>query len=199
MSLVIRDPRFGIIDVIGGAIGGFITGGPLGGIRGALGGLTAGGPGTTETPDLIRPTYPGLPPGGIPGIGVSRGIQERREPRCGPGGFFIGGKCVYPGDVFPGGDPFITPGPGAVEPRARENAGAVNGGCPSGYHPNKTGYYTQRGYVPKGSRCVKNRRRNPANPRANDRAISRVKSAKRYAATLGRITIRDKCPKKCRH
>jgi len=67
-----------------------------------------------------------------------------------------------------------------------------------GYHPNKSGYYrqavpgdpTSAVYIPPRSMWVKNRRRNPANARATDRAISRIGQAKRYASKLGRITIR---------
>lgn len=71
-----------------------------------------------------------------------------------------------------------------------------------GWRPNKSGYYVQavpgqpeQGgvWVPPESAWVRSRRRNPANSRANDRAISRIKSAKRMAKSLGRITIRDAC------
>jgi len=62
--------------------------------------------------------------------------------------------------------------------------------CPQGYHPNKSGYYTQEGYIEEGSRCVKNRRRNALNPRALTRAVGRIKSAKTASKILGRITIR---------
>lgn len=66
--------------------------------------------------------------------------------------------------------------------------------CPTGWHPNKSDYYTQEGFVPKGSRCVKNRRRNALNPGALTRAVGRVSSAKKANQILGRITIRKKCP-----
>jgi len=39
---------------------------------------------------------------------------------------------------------------------------------------------------------VKNRRRNPANPRATSNAITRIKGAKRYAKSLSSISIRKK-------
>jgi len=72
-----------------------------------------------------------------------------------------------------------------------------NGGAPcvsAGYHPNKSDYFLKSGeFVPAGSRMVKNRKRNPANARATSRAISRVTGAKRYAASLSRISIRKKC------
>jgi len=70
--------------------------------------------------------------------------------------------------------------------------------CPVGYHPNKSEYWVTSSQgtpslVSVGERCVKNRKRNPLNPRAYDRAISRVKSAKNFARKLGRITIRETC------
>jgi len=70
----------------------------------------------------------------------------------------------------------------------------ANGAPPSGYRLNKTSYFLNDGtYVPAGTRYVRIRKRNPANPRANSRAIARITSAKKYAATLGRITIRKTC------
>jgi len=64
---------------------------------------------------------------------------------------------------------------------------------PSGYHLNKSGYFLRDGtYIEPRSVYVKNRRRNPANPRAIDRSIGRIESAKRMASRLGRITIRKK-------
>jgi hypothetical protein len=62
-------------------------------------------------------------------------------------------------------------------------------GCPVGHHLNKTGYYTKHGYVAKGTVCVKNRRRNPLNPRALSRSMSRIHSAKKAAHFLDRIHI----------
>jgi len=67
--------------------------------------------------------------------------------------------------------------------------------CPiQGYHWNKSGYFLLSGeYVAPGTKMVKNRRRNPANPRATSNAITRIKGAKRYAASLSSISIRKKC------
>lgn len=68
-------------------------------------------------------------------------------------------------------------------------------GSPSGYHVNKSSYWLKDGtFIPKGTRWVRNRRRNPLNPRALDRAMGRISSAKNAASKLGRITIRKKCP-----
>lgn len=72
-------------------------------------------------------------------------------------------------------------------------------GCQSGYHPNKSDYYARSPagtviFVPKGARCVKNRKRNPLNPRALSRSMARITSAKAASSVLSRITIRSKCP-----
>lgn len=57
--------------------------------------------------------------------------------------------------------------------------------CQSGYHRNKGGYYSQRyGWVAAGSVCVKNRRRNPLNPRAASRAMSRLTSARKATRSI---------------
>lgn len=69
-----------------------------------------------------------------------------------------------------------------------------NGGkAPSGYHWNKSDYFLKSGqFVPKGSKLVKNRRRNPLNPRAMSRAISRLEMGKRAADRLDRVKIKCK-------
>jgi hypothetical protein len=70
---------------------------------------------------------------------------------------------------------------------------AMNGKAPGGYHWNKTSYFLKDGtYVPEGSKLVKNRRRNPLNPRAASRAISRLESAKKATRRLNRISIKCK-------
>jgi len=71
--------------------------------------------------------------------------------------------------------------------------GGMGGAPMSGYHLNKSDYFLKSGeYIPAGTRWVKNRKRNPANARATSRAISRVTSAKKYAQSLGRISIRKR-------
>lgn len=65
------------------------------------------------------------------------------------------------------------------------------GGCPTGYHRNKSGYFLKSGqYVPKGSVCVKNRSMNVANGRALRRGLRRVagfgKLARRARRDIGR-------------
>lgn len=68
--------------------------------------------------------------------------------------------------------------------------GGTRMACPSGFHPNKTSYHTQAGFVQAGSKCVKNRRRNPLNPRAASRAISRLESASKATKRITQLTDR---------
>jgi len=66
--------------------------------------------------------------------------------------------------------------------------------CPPGFHPNKSDYCTKtEGWVAEGTKCVRNRRRNPLNPGAASKAISRIAAAKRATKSLGRVTIRKSC------
>lgn len=75
--------------------------------------------------------------------------------------------------------------------------GAPGLACPQGYKPNKSGYFLRSGqFVGPGTKCVRYRKKNPANARATDRAIARVESAKKMAARLSRIRITPECPKK---
>lgn len=65
------------------------------------------------------------------------------------------------------------------------------GPAPSGYHWNKSDYFLKDGtFVPAGTKLVKNRRRNPLNPRAASRAISRLESAKKATRRLDRVAIK---------
>jgi len=83
-----------------------------------------------------------------------------------------------------------VPAPGALAAGQRFFPGGATGmmTCPSGFHPNKQGYFLKSGsWVEEGSRCVKNRRRNPMNPRALDRAIGRVDGGKRLQHRLAQI------------
>jgi len=118
---------------------------------------------------------PPRPGGGIATNGMITTFQEatRQVPTPGVGGTFE--------RFFPGGKSGFT-------------EVAVNGGCAAGHRPNKTDYFLNDGtFVQKGSRCVKIRRRNPLNPKALDRAIGRIVSAKAKETKLKRITIRKKC------
>lgn len=197
---------FGILKDIGGGIVGGLTGLATGGPLGAIAGAAAGS-------GLL-----GGPSGG-PGAGVTPAIPATAIPRpvSGPGGggFVAGG---IPGLRGPGGpngfqlppiikDPFRTGremgrvafGPpreaSEAEMVGEATATGMTGACPScptGFRPNKSAYFLKDGtFVPKKSRCVRSRRRNPLNPRALSRSMSRLKSAKRASRMMGRISIRD--------
>ncbi len=88
----------------------------------------------------------------------------------------------------------IQTGTGARQRFFPTGATGLGEGCASGFHPNKSAYFLKNGtFVEAGSRCVKNRRRNPLNPRAASKAISRLESAKKAVGRINRITIR--CPR----
>jgi hypothetical protein len=76
--------------------------------------------------------------------------------------------------------PMGAPLPGVRAAAARILPGGATGvgtGCAAGFHPNKADYFLKDGtFIAKGSVCVRNRRRNPLNPRALDRAGGRVES-----------------------
>lgn len=71
---------------------------------------------------------------------------------------------------------------------------ALSNSCPKGYQPNKSEYYTKAGFVGKGTRCVKIRRRNSLNPRALTRSLDRIKGFKNASKKASLITVRDSCP-----
>ena len=92
------------------------------------------------------------------------------------------------------GQRLIPGGATGFETVAANGAGIV----PKGFHLNKTGYFLSSPeefgtFVAPMTRFVRNRRRNPGNMRAADRAVSRIESAKRMAKRLSRISIRKKC------
>ena len=170
MSLAVKAARMQVAGDPGlfGSIGKF-----LGGALKTVGGIVGG------------PVGFGLKTiGGFAGGGPQ--IQTRPTMLPIPRGRTIGQRGFGgPGQLQPG---FVGP------PRPAPAEGLA---CPQGFHPNKSSYYMRSGeFIAKGSKCVPSRRRNPANARANDRAIGRIESAKKMAARLGRITIRKECPHK---
>lgn len=83
--------------------------------------------------------------------------------------------------------PFASSAPAARGPNGNGMAGTKLA-CQSGYHPNKADYFLKDGtFVPAGTRCVKNRRRDPLNPRALRHAIGRVEAGKTWQAKLREI------------
>ncbi len=171
-----------ILGLAGGAVKGFLGGGPVGALGGALGGFAAG-PGRQAPPPRPQP---------IPGIG---GAIER---------FLPGGKTGFfqpPQPTGPGGIIGMFPGvPGGVTGFAQPT---VNGACPApvlggnrrinaagqqacpGFHWNESTYTRlggpcstkPAGLVLKGTEQIKNRRKfNTANGPARKRAIQRLRA-----------------------
>lgn len=138
----------GLLSALGGAIKGLVTGGPIGAISGAISGF-APSKGTNVQTLPPPPMVPGL--GGFPG-GTSIPITN------------IPGVTGALQRALPGG----ATGLQAIIP-----AGYA-GQKPSGFHLNKSGYWTAQGYVPPRSKWVRNRRRNLSNGRANTRALRRL-------------------------
>lgn len=187
--MIAGDPGFfgDIWHGITGAVGGLLTGNPLNIVTGAVKGFMSGGKagGTTAAttgtmqgvnvnPIPINQAGLGftLPTtgGGAVGPGLGGGINIG-----GPSGITIGG-----GGSMGGGAVGFAGGTGT----AMVPAGA-GGAVMSGYHLNKHGYYTKGGhYVAPRSKQVKNRRRNPLNPRALHRSLARLHSAKHAIKAL---------------
>lgn len=130
-----------------------------GALKGAVKGFVTGGPlgmlrggvaGALERKPLTGPVIVPPAPGRLPA-------------------FFPGGPATVPALRHPLAGPAIMAGaPLAIGPGGPQIA------CPSGFHPNKSSYMTLQGFVPKWSKCVKNRRRNVSNGPANARALRRI-------------------------
>jgi len=181
----------GLFSWVGKAIGGVaklagnILPGPLGLVAKGVGGLLAGN-GKPQNPSIAAKP---LPASMLPVL--------YNQPAAGAGQFAAQPQGDQYGIINIGGSqiPALPYGPGN---QTQSGAGAMipatNGACPSGYHRNKVGYFSKKsGWVAAGSVCVKNRKRNPLNPRALSRSISRIHSAKNAAAFLSRVSIREKC------
>jgi len=154
----------------------------------------------------------GTVPTGNPS-GGDGGFTPLQDPGCPSGTVWnsVLATCVDIGAAFPGGDPLFQP---------PATNGCPNGGIPKvatqhmvtpilwkaqygcqpakGYRLNKSAYFR---LDPSSGRIVRvgkemawvhGRRRNAANLRATDRAASRLKSAKDYASSLGRVQIKTK-------
>jgi len=162
------------ISTVGGAI---IRSSPLSGIAGGIAGVLAGRT-SSRTPGIIPQAIPRPP------------VRVRTGPGFGP-------QEVVPKPGVRGAiERFLPGGSTGLVVRPTGALATTNGACPSGSHPNKSTYRLLSGeLVEKGTRCVKNRRRNPMNPRALDRAIGRIVSAKKVSKKLGSITVRKSCPK----
>lgn len=167
----VRSGDPGLLGGILGGIGGFLTGGPVGAVTGAVSGWRG-----TPKPQA-KPT-PVLNVTGMPqGPGVSSRFPVVKKPG-------VRGAVER---MLPGGS------------TGYEVVAQTNGKAPGGYHWNKSDYFLRDGtFIPKGTKLVKNRRRNALNPRAASRAMSRLESAKRAVKDLSRVTIRKKQSCGCR-
>lgn len=149
---------FGTLGKLAGGAVGFLTGGPAGAVAGYKAGGALGGliEGGGSKPAVATPAF--APATSYPVVG-SPGITGALQR------FVPGGATGY-----------------QVNASAAGSGGA---GCPKGHRPNKSSYFLRDGtFVPAGTKCVKSRRRNPANPRALDRALGRLNSAKRLQHKL---------------
>ncbi len=136
--------------------------------------------------------------GGVPGT------CPPGEERCATP---FGVICVPIGTCLGAGPPVVPPGP-PPQPGPPQFPPPTNGGrggcpprgaapakilCPPGCHANKASYFLKGGtFVEEGSRCVTNRRRNPLNPRALDRAAGRLRSAQKAVRFLQAAKIPKK-------
>jgi len=141
----------------------------LGGLIAGPAGVAVGGAMTRPgTPPILPPTRPGFPQ--------------------------IGGAISFPGgtSVGLGFTPSRVPGRGRLPPFTAAGPGVLPGGgitgqgCPSGYHLDKK----------TGTRCVRNRRMNIANPRALRRSMRRVQGFEKLARRTITFTRRVKMRKR---
>lgn len=184
MSLAMRQARYavgdpGLFGFIGKALGavGSIVPGPIGAITKLVGGALAPKPISVAKASVGMSALPGgvLTRTAQPGNALLAGTLQTNP--------FSGVKLgpIQIGTSKPGVGLAPT-GQGVTGPLVGTPSSTP---CTSGYHFNKSRYYSTRyGVVEKGTVCVKNRRRNPLNPRALSRAMSRVKSAQKAVRCL---------------
>lgn len=129
--------------------------------------LLRGDPGLFDILKKVGKAALGFVPGGSvvqTGLGLVGGGPGRGGPRF---------PIALPGRPFAGQ---MRPGPPTgvgFTPVPGDRIGLAMG-CPKGWHPNRSSYHTSQGFVAQGTRCVRNRRRNLSNGRANSRALRRM-------------------------
>jgi len=166
----------------------------------------------TSPPGAVMPNFPMAGPGmtsagqfasGFAGAEASQGFcprglfQSARDGMCRPKQVGPGSITIDPLAFLPGGRPLVSMAQQPQNGQAFQATTAMMAGKATGfpgYHWNKSGYFLMSGeYVAPGTKAVRNRRKNPANARATSNSIMRLKGAKRYAKSLGQISIRKKC------
>jgi hypothetical protein len=200
----------GLFDFIGKAIGGvanLVTGGAAGavvsGVK-AIAGIVGG-----KRPAPAGPVSPIKAAGGLWGSNLfsqpirNGGSAVIKAPTLMPtavtmpGGAVVAvGRAILP-PIISGAasgvvQTLLGPGggstTGAPVPTQWDGQPGRQAGCPAGYHLNKSGYWTKRyGYIGPGTVCVKSRRRNPLNPRALSRAMSRLTGAQKAIKSIIRF------------
>ena len=129
--------------------------------------------------------------------GAARGFftaSSRPPPRSGSLGLTRPGLQPRPPRRLGSGRVVNAPGPRAalarVLPGGRTGlmvaSAPAGNGCPQGFHPNKSDYHTKAGFVAEGTKCVKNRRRNLSNGRANTRSLRRMAAWDKQERKLGK-------------
>jgi len=181
---------FGFLGKVGKAALGGATGFLTGGIGGAVTGAAAALRSSPAAGVAVQRVHAQLSPGlqgtltnyqrGVPVGRLNPGAVAQLRSRgliAGPG--MTGLNLPFRG---PAGAGINTP---AGRLSAFEAPMAVNGKPPAGWHWNKTDYFLRDGtFVPAGSKLVKNRRRNPLNPRALRRAVGRIDAGKVWQSKM---------------
>lgn len=156
-------------------------------ILGAARGFVGGGRNVSRAPIQDRASPARLPTGSrfqVPTPGVVGAIQR----------FLPGGNTGFtniPDALIPrgpGGIVGLLPGvPGGVSGFSQDGMGAM---CPPrGFHLNKSSYFLRDGtFIERGTKLVRNRRRNASNGRANDHAIRRLDGAQTQAKKVLKST-----------
>jgi len=153
-----------------------------GGLFGQIGGLFKRGltsVGRKIVGALTGATQGPRTPGGVPFPGGGGIVQQ--VPR---GGFQVPPELVVPVPGIGGAIQRFLPG---GQTGLQVQTSGV--GSPKGFHLNKSSYFLKNGtFIEKGTVFVKNRRRNPLNPRALRNAIGRVDAGKIWQGKLAEIS-----------
>lgn len=177
--------------------------GQAGGIFGTIGNIL----GTVGKVASFIPGVGGIASGALGTIGGAIGSLDKKSKTAGPAGPSTGGLNVAslpisgPGfgsmpvlNMMPTGTGVVPVSSGSSDPMLGTVAKQGGGGCaPSGYHWNKSGYWSNESdllpgasWTPPGTKLVKNRKRNPYNPKAASRAMSRLSALSQGMKSLER-------------
>lgn len=180
---------FSTLGKIAGVVGSVLPG-PIGTVAktvgGALSGTSSGGFSGQYLPGVLKASTPLALPGG-------KAIQDPGKPSIFTQGLpsIDSVKVTQSGAGLGPLGGFIGSQTATFYPTTQN--GASCGASQRGTHLNRTGYFLKNGqYVAPGTKCVANRRRNPLNPRALSRAMSRLSSAKKAVKALDRFEIKGR-------